>query len=206
MPNNVLYSAEDQGFRIEVGIDENPMNPRDWDNFGTMICFHRKYCLGDAKKKYQDGWTPENWEKKILEIQRQGGIVMPLYLYDHSGITMSLGNFRHVDSQGWDWGQVGWILCTREQIDKEFDGDRKRAEAMLEAEVETYDQYLRGDVYGYVVEKIEKCPTCGEQKTEVVESCSGFFGYDFKTNGMLENIPSEFKPLLEAALEKGCKG
>jgi hypothetical protein len=46
----------------------------------------------------------------------------------------------------------------------------ERSEVLLKGEVETYDQYLRGDVYGYRVFKVEN----GEE--EELDSCWGFYG------------------------------
>ncbi len=34
-------------YLIEILNDEDPENPREWDNLGTMVCFHRHYNLGD---------------------------------------------------------------------------------------------------------------------------------------------------------------
>ena len=35
------------GNTIKVFVDEDPQSPREWDNAGTMVCFHRRYNLGD---------------------------------------------------------------------------------------------------------------------------------------------------------------
>jgi len=35
-------------FELKIEQDTDPMNPRtDWDNLGTMVCFHKLYDLGD---------------------------------------------------------------------------------------------------------------------------------------------------------------
>jgi hypothetical protein len=34
-------------YLIEVEQDDNTESPREWDNLGTMICFHSRYNLGD---------------------------------------------------------------------------------------------------------------------------------------------------------------
>ena len=69
-------------------------------------------------------------------------------------------------------------------------------------EVETYDQYLRCDVYGFTltkkVLKQDKCPHCGEvireyEEDEFVDSCWGFFGDSLEDNGILGNISSDLK-------------
>ena len=119
-------------------------------------------------------------------------VMLPLYLHDHGGITMSTGGY----SCPWDSGQVGYIYATRETILKEFSAKkltaklRRQVEDILRSEVKTYAQYLEGDVYGYVIYKIdEPCdcdpepwnnyPPCNCTKhAEVVDSCWGFYGSD----------------------------
>jgi hypothetical protein len=93
-------------------------------------------------------------------------VVLPLTLYDHGGITMRVG------SRG----------CPR-------------AEKCLRAEVEVYDQYLTGDVYGFIVEELvcERCDTWEE-----TDSCWGFFGSDVRDNGMADHLGDELTALAES--------
>ena len=164
-----------KGKTIRIEQDEDPMSPRDWDNAGTMICWHKNYELGDENEFH----SPDSFEEWWAE-NGKGGVRLPLYLYDHSGITMRTSPF----SCPWDSGKVGWIYMTEEEIKKDFpahtekplgwpvdNNDWKkppiaRALACLEAEVKTYDQYLTGDVYGYIIEDED-------------ESCWGFYGEDY---------------------------
>ena len=99
-------------------------------------------------------------------------IFLPLYLYDHSGITMNTTGF----SCRWDSGQVGLIYVSNKNIKKEYSRKimtkklRERVHNLLKSEVEIYDSYIKGEVYGYEIEKEE----------EHVESCWGFVGnYDY---------------------------
>ncbi len=35
-------------YELKVEVEDNAQNPRtEWDNLGTMVCFHRSYSLGD---------------------------------------------------------------------------------------------------------------------------------------------------------------
>ena len=99
---------------------------------------------------------------------------MPLYLYDHSGLTISTSGF----SCPWDSGQVGYIYITDADIRKEYGVKRiskqlrERVTQYLVNEVETYDKFLTGQVYCYTIENPE-----GEE----IDSCWGFFDdYDLK--------------------------
>ena len=134
---------------------------------------------------------------KLLE--RHANIVfLPLYLYDHSGITMNTGGF----SDRWDSGQVGYIYTDKKTVvetngyirndkgkyikvtDKNW---KKAAYLWMEGEVETYDQYLRGEVYGIVTEEYNP----EDDSWEEGDSCWGFFS-DKWGDELIESIASDF--------------
>jgi hypothetical protein len=155
----LLETFEHNGHTIEIHQDEDGDSPRNWDNFATMVCWHRRYNLGDE----QPTCNPNEYEIP------KGSEVLPLYLYDHSGITMSTAPFQCP----WDSGQVGWIYVTPEQMKKEFNvkrltkKHREEARKIMRGEVETYDMYLTGQVYGYVIDDGEG------------DSLWGMYGYDY---------------------------
>ena len=166
-------------YKIEVIQDESPSSPREDDNLGTMVCFHGRYDLGD-KHNYKsgdyNGW--DEMEKSIIKNENVG-VILPLYLYDHSGITISTSPF----SCNWDSGKIGFIFISKEKMLKEYGGKivtqtlKDKVEGYLKSEVETYDQYLTGDVYGYKVFKVETCEL-GCEHEEELESCWGYYGED----------------------------
>ena len=165
-----------KGYTIFIEQDVDPDSPRDWDNLGTMVCFNSRRNLGDK----HDFKSPEEF-KAFWE--RTKAVVLPLYLYDHSGYTMNTTGF----SCPWDSGQVGWIYVTPEKIRKEYSWKhlsvkrRKTIKGYLKEEVKTYDQYLTGDVYG--IAKI----TDPEGKELEDGSVWGFYGSDHKESGLMEN-------------------
>ena len=59
----------------------------------------------------------------------------------------------------WDSGQVGWIWSTVDKAEKISGKQGLSAEELrswLESEVKQYSQFLEGDVYGYIIEKVRK--------------------------------------------------
>lgn len=83
------------------------------------------------------------------------------------------------------------MYCTKERGIAEC-GSVENAERNLRLEVETYDQYLTGDVYGCVVEALNY--TAAEEGTddwETINSCWGFYGSNPRTNGMADHLADE---------------
>jgi hypothetical protein len=150
---NVLHEGKMGDLVVKIVLDPDVQDPRDCDNLGVMLCRHRRYRLGD-----KEAATPDPKEVAVM---------LPLYLYDHSGITMSTKPF----SCPWDSGQVGVIYVTKEKLRKEFgvkhitSSHIEKAKAQLEQEVKTYDQFLTGQCYGYTIERDGK----------VIDSCFGFY-------------------------------
>lgn len=166
---------------LTIKSDESPENPREWDNISKMVCFHNRYSLGDKNDLSSDYFN--NWQElaSYLIKELDAKIILPLYLYDHSGITMSTGKF----SCSWDSGQVGFIYYDKKTILNEYGIKRvtkkqkERLEKYLIGQVQTYDDYLTGNVYGFVLtDKIT-----GEE----LDSCWGFYGNDY-LNDIMDNI------------------
>jgi len=121
---------------------------------------------------------------------------LPLWLYDHSGISMSCGTRTYPYNDRWDSGQIGWIITLKESVpeSKRQNDDetwRKKAVESMALDVELYDLYLRGDCYGLVYYEYED----GEWIEK--DSCFGFYGSDIYRNGMLEYVGTDLKKALE---------
>ena len=136
---------------IEIHYDMHPESPREWDNITELHCSHKRYTLGDKQFNYPTGQDCIDVANKAM---KQGDVVLPLYMYDHSGITISLNPF----SCPWDSGQVGFVIIRKEKLLQEF-GYKKFTQALkdkalklAQGEVDTYDKYLRNEVYGYVID------------------------------------------------------
>jgi len=193
--DEIAIYKEKKGKKIlKIYKDDDAENPREWDNFGKMACFHKNYVLGDKTELKSDNFEGWNELKEHLIKEEKAILIFPLYLYDHSGITIKIGSFEGLLPQGhayFDSGCVGFIYCTKEDILREYQKVNKKtlkqAEKRLFDEIEIYDQYLRGDIYGYILEKEQKCKCCKREMNEEINSCWGFFGYDFKDNGLFES-------------------
>lgn len=120
---------------------------------------------------------------------------LPLWLYDHSGISISCGKRVGQFADRWDSSGIGWIYISKEdaisKLNANEDDWRSVANEDLKRQVEMYDMYLRGDVWGYCLYVLNE-----DGELEEEDSCYGFYGSDLYENGMLPYIPG-----LEEALE-----
>ncbi len=173
----VVRKLENERYGLQIVCDEDPEDPRTWDNLGTMVCWHNRYRLGDR----HEFATPD--EFLSWYYSRKDIVALPLYLMDHGGISMSTtsDSFRACDPAGWDWGQVGWIYIIMDRAREAFGQQlteaelRNRAIEALKNEVTVYDAYLRGEVYGYVLESKRICDQCQHTEYQHEDSCFGFY-------------------------------
>jgi len=176
-------------FTVKISQDVNPLNPRtNQDNAGVMWCAHPCYNLGD--KGAEDPVHPNYIPDSDGPVFREGiALCMPIYLYDHSGITISHGAF----SCQWDSGHVGWHYLTRAALLSDFNGDIEAAKKCLEAELEEYDHYLRGNVWHVSID---------DEEGDVIESCGGFIGDDIEACGIIGNFDEKYNDALRTAWER----
>jgi hypothetical protein len=107
--------------------------------------------------------------EEYLRTEQKAIVCLPLVIYDHSGVSMKVGSSFACDSGGWDTSQVGFIYTTQERVD-ELGVPQDSIEEQLRNEIEEYDQWGTGDVWGYIIDTPDE---------DHVESCWNFYGTDY---------------------------
>lgn len=188
---NTIETIRYKGYTIRIESDDDPPDPREYNDFnvGTLLCWHRRANLGDDKFPTDafESWCYEKDRAPEVEsmpdfIREEYGarVVLPVYLYEHSGMHMSTSPF----SCSWDSGQVGWIFDTPKGIRSVFGEVEMLDEHLtscLKQEVETYAHYIGGDYCGYIIEtaagQVESCwgyetaASAEEAAKEYIDSC-----------------------------------
>ena len=189
--------------RLTMDIDEFAESPREWDNVATIVSEGGNWDISD------EGWRMsaeefaeflhKKLDKKCPEIKgltdidhivncesaKNYIVCKPIYMYDHSGQTISLSPF----GCPWDSGCCGYIFVFKDKILNGFerateDNWRDIADEIIQSEIDIYDHYIQGEVYGYCLEEghtVEhKDLVTGTIWTsteyETVDSCCGFYG------------------------------
>jgi hypothetical protein len=182
MFKNTEVEAEAKAkFKVIIEDEFDPQSPRDpnWqDSFGHIVAWHRNYNLGDPDN---DGFADPDEAKEQFEENADFYLYRkPLYLFDHSGITVSTKPFRCQ----WDSCQVGWVYFTKQDL---MENDCLKSEDeitpelikersdMMERLVEEYARYLEGEVYYYKVIEVDED---GEEVDEY-DACGNMIGRDY---------------------------
>lgn len=178
------YKLYDVGSRWDE-TDDPPDSYTMYDDVIDLLCEHRDSYDEDSADYAAIDDTIEwlrahEWQTEDVEDE-DIALCLPIYAYEHGGITVSHGSF----SCRWDSGQVGWHYITKQAADAAW-GEGKWTEdtlrACLKAELEEYDHYLQGNVWRFEIE---------DENGDVVDSCGGFYGDDLDKTGILEHIDKE---------------
>lgn len=192
------YKEDDELYRFKIEDDDDPLNPRfDYDNMGTMNIWWNRYSFGDnkgkgnpdemlndlirenvPKEKYDEDKLEYEWMKNYKMVLLQEHIVLlPCFIYEHSGVTISCSNASYPYNDRWDAGMAGFIYATKGDYckwmclkDVDDETYRKHAREILVAEVREYDMYLQNECYGFVRDKYDE--SIDEWYEE--DSCWGF--------------------------------
>jgi hypothetical protein len=119
-------------------------------------------------------------ENHVQELLKNSKAYLPLYLLAHSGVSVRTEPFN----DPWDSGQCGFAVLEK---DSDVDGDKAHLENVLELMVREFDHLLRGNVIAWQVTKRTVCGSCNNSSVDVIDSCGGYIGFDFKELDSLTN-------------------
>lgn len=160
--------------RIRIEQDVCPSNPLDdFDALGTIAYLTRSsYTLGNQAV------NREEMDEIAADIRSGKLVGMPVHAYIHSGVALKASLANPYPDPRWDSGQSGFVYCSREAAVREFGNKlctakvKERALKLMAGEVETFNQYINGEVYGFVVEHLV------DGDWQEMEACWGLYGLE----------------------------
>ena len=173
-----VETFEVNGKTVKIYHDEDAESPRNDDDLGVMLCWHRRILLGDEQIRPSDFGEDLGEVREKLGEERGAALILPVYIYEHGQITITAREsvYAMYPDKEWDAGQVGFIYAEEATVLKEYGVESiteeilEKLREVLEGEVAVYDQYLMGDVWGFVIE---------DEDGEHEDSCWGFFGLEY---------------------------
>jgi hypothetical protein len=183
------------GFRLVIERDyECSHNPREDECLGTMVCFHKRYVLGD-KHEFESPQELDNWLKAN---EKNLACVLPIYMYDHTSLAFSTTPF----SCPFDSGQLGYVYVTNEKARQSFCQDnvpKQKIEEVLNQELQDYQKYINGEqeFYHFAIY---------DSNNKQIDSCTGFElidnNFEELTSNISEHIYEKYQFLIKDMQEK----
>lgn len=145
-------------YRIEQ--DEDAQSPQDFGDDGLfLVADHRDFFVPPSKDE-------RNFDvQTVIDDHKDTHHVFLLEAYIHSGVRLALAGEGNFPDRQWDVSLLGAVFASKSEW-------RTRAKARKAAEqhIETWNQYLSGDVWGVIIE---------DEEGNHLDSCWGFYGHDY---------------------------
>ena len=170
------YVSDQQVIDYFVKTRNAVLVPGEDGDYSDHFYKYQTLCLGELRDHYidadsamgEDGIAGQMAEElglseKLQLIDKTGEVAMlPISMYEHSGISLWLGSKDgHPDSR-WDCSSIGFAYIEKATAEEEMpqrilsEGNntdwKQWAYDIMEDEMKTYDQYVSGEVYGYMIE------------------------------------------------------
>lgn len=178
---------------LVISHDPDPTSPRAYDPVGTIADWkYSRYWFGDihyetpldlfeglvtdagawgdSKVDIDEESNMDEYYDDVLRVVREHYIILPVYAYVHSGMTISTSPF----SCPWDSGQAGFIYVKKGTMGL----DDEVLKDILEYEIKDLAWHLEGLVWGYQV----------FQDDDLVDSCWGFAGDTLEETGIMDHL------------------
>ena len=173
--------------KLEIIADDSCESPRSWDNLTVIVAIENNHNdIGDIQVR-------DSEELRELLEDKKAKFAMPLYIYEHSG--MSLKCFedkipKYPYNDQWDAGCIGMVFTIEEKLKETgmIHMTKKEVIDQMKAEVETYSQWCNGECYGFVLSEWSMCDKCNQVEDKQIDSCFGFYGWNHDTNGLYDAI------------------
>ena len=172
--NKPLLEEDRNGFHLAVYQDMDVESPAAWGN--NDVCgWSRHFTVENPRINKNifgaliraDGYDEFFAEGEKLRAEFH---VFPIDAYVHGGVVLSL----HGEGMRDRWDSSSHVGCVI--VAKREEKSRTRAEKIARGITATWNQYLAGEVHGFVITKPSQCDKCGQTSSEEITATWGVYG------------------------------
>ena len=182
--NNLIESLDYKNYKINVYQDTNYDCHIDTTDPGLFLtAYHRdfevnpKELITKAECVALATGGDDDLKTRCKELMKQY-YYFGLEAYIHSGVRLALAYEGNFVDRNWDVSQLGMVFASKKEFKTR--ADAKKAALGL---IETWNDDLNGNVYGYIIEN---------KNGEEFGGCWGFCG-DYQKNGLIESAEVEVR-------------
>ena len=163
-----------------------------WDEEKRQEVYDYWFGHGTGTNKELNYHASRKLKERIKEEFDKQFIGLELYLWDHSGLSMSSGPFEYPC----DSSIFGIIYVAKDKVRQEYGIKRitkfweEKIKGYLALEVKTLDEFLTGQVYGYRIFEVPEGvnPDKLSEALEEVDSLWGIYGEDYAEQEARESV------------------
>lgn len=146
--------------KLRIEQDGDAQSPNSWDDNGlTLIANHRQFFVPPSKDKRNFDVQDE------IDSRKATHHVFMLEAYIHGEVRLALAGEGNFPDRQWDVSLLGAVFVSKKEW-RLTKSARKAAESLIKE----WNQYLSGDVWGYVIE---------DDDGNHIDSCWGFYGREY---------------------------
>ena len=205
-----------KGCTIKLHYDEGYDSPDEWGDEGLfLVGYHRDFTVERdniiTKDQAVDIFRIQHGEELLKDADQSVKEILKEYhcfgleAYIHSGVALSLSYEGNFPDRRWDVSQLGLVLAGKKEWKK-----REKARKAAEGLIETWNQYLSGEIYGYETESpsgefIHSCWNYYD-KDEMIEDAKGEINYYIKQQMQehTERLKGYIKSSIPLVYRKPC--
>lgn len=184
---NATEKFEHHGVTVEIHQDEDAHSPQENGDEGLfLVSGHDQFYVMPPGEKGRLDWD------EVKERYQKTHWCFSIEAYIHSGVHLSMSHQGNYPDRRWDVSQVGAIFAAKKEWRLS-----KSAEKSARSYLNAWNQYLSGDVWGYIV---------GED-TPFGESCWGFYGLEYcktEARSMAEHVAKRIQKEKGEELRAAC--
>ena len=193
--------------KAELIYDTDAATPRQCDNLGTILIAPSKAHWVASPDSAVDTSIPlgknpfEHWDniRKQLKLKKSEVVIAhPITKHEHGEISLQLGH-----KQGCDYGVVGFVYVTKEQVRKCYGVDRitksiiTYAENRIQDELDLLTAWLNGHCYGWQIKEYALDDDGLDWKeVDTLDSCWGYFDKEQALDDMKDMLNNQLTKTL----------
>lgn len=167
--------------KVTIEHDQDAQNPIEDDGWAVHSFSHHHSNFADPEHLSLGGTLNADGKPSVgdpeLRAKLASGLAFFLSYFEHGNATWSL--FGEGQQCQFDSVQCAGLMVWEQ--DEANIGAETVEDRRVDAQrcLDSYNAWCNGEVYGYLIEEQETCPTCKHvSEMDSVESCWGFLGND----------------------------